>query len=183
MNFETYKTERLILKKTGVNELNHLFENCTEAEVSAQLGLGSSEEYLKEKRRYEKGYSDFGRSILSFLLLDKNNSNVIGKCGYHNWIADHHRAEIGYALTREDYKQKGLMTEALKLVIDYGFNTMNLNRIEACVAPDNLPSIKLLQKFNFKEEGVLRMHYFINGRYEDSIMYSLLKKDNQNIIK
>ena len=54
---------------------------------------------------------------------------------------------------------------------------MNLHRIEALAASYNIPSLKLLDKMNFKKEGVLREHYSVNDRMEDSVVFSLLKSE------
>ena len=69
------------------------------------------------------------------------------------------------------------MTEAIDPIIGYGFNTLNLNRIEAYVGPDNLASLSILKKQNFKNEGLLKSHYFKNGIAEDSLVFALLRED------
>ncbi|MND70827.1 putative ribosomal N-acetyltransferase YdaF [compost metagenome] len=73
------------------------------------------------------------------------------------------------------------MTEALKPIIQYGFETMKLNRIEAFLSPDNIPSLKLVQKFGFTKEGHLREHYNKDNKLEDSAVYSLLKSEYKAI--
>ncbi|TXI86959.1 MAG: N-acetyltransferase [Crocinitomicaceae bacterium] len=72
------------------------------------------------------------------------------------------------------------MTEALGLVLNHGFEKMQLNRIEAYVSPNNFPSLSLLTRFNFIEEGTLKRHYFTNGIYEDSILLAKLAESNFN---
>ena len=122
-------------------------------------------------------------------MVYKGTGEIIGGCGFHNWLTEHRKAELGYALTKDEYKGKGLMTEALENVIAYGFGKMNLNRIEACIGPENIPSLKLVKKFGFKEEGYLRQHYFKDNVLQDSIIFSLLKeeyarmKEDQPVIK
>lgn len=66
------------------------------------------------------------------------------------------------------------MTEALRAVLKYGFETMNLHRVEALIGRENAASLKLVDNFNFKQEGVLREHYVVNGIPEDSLAFSLL---------
>ena len=90
---------------------------------------------------------------------------------------DHERAEIGYGLFGDEYKRQGLMSEAILPIIEYGFIEMKLNRIEAFIGPENIASIKLINKLNFVKEGQLREHYCENNRVEDSIVYSLLRKE------
>jgi ribosomal-protein-alanine N-acetyltransferase len=114
-------------------------------------------------------------------MIDKATSKPVGKCGFHSWYPDHRRAEIGYGFTDENYKGKGLMTEALKEMIKYGFEKMELNRVEAFVGPNNPASLKLIRSLGFTEEGQLREHYYKHPRLEDSICFSLLKKEYEEI--
>jgi len=83
---------------------------------------------------------------------------VIGSCGFHNWIKNHERSEIGYEIHKQ-YQNQGYMSEAIKKVINYGFQEMNLNRIEALIDPMNENSIRIVTKNGFKQEGILRGHY------------------------
>ena len=101
----------------------------------------------------------------------------MGWCGYHKWYTRHNRAELGYMLNREEFKQQGYMKESLPFVIKYGFNKMNLHRIEAMIEPGNIPSLRLVKSVGFKEEGLLREHYNKNDMMEDSLMFGLLKSE------
>ncbi len=68
------------------------------------------------------------------------------------------------------------MTEAFEAVLEFGFGKMELNRIEALVHPNNLASIRLLEKFAFQNEGIMRDYYFRGGMFHDSLRFSLLRK-------
>ena len=176
MKFEEIHTERLILRKISEDTYHELFKHYSDQDIKLFLGLSSDEALEKEKIKYKSGgMSTYNKKILYFQLLDKVNQSIIGWCGFHTWYIDHYRAEIGYGLYDDSYKRKGLMTEAIQPVVAYGFNQMNLHRIEALVAPYNEPSLKLIQKLNFKKEGVLKQHYLVDGKHEDSVIYGLLK--------
>jgi [ribosomal protein S5]-alanine N-acetyltransferase len=114
---------------------------------------------------------------LFFQLFDINSKKIIGWCGYHTWYIKHLRGEIGYELYDVSFKRQGYMSEALEVIIDYGFNTMHLNQIEAFVAVDNVASLKTLHKFQFVQEGHLREHYSHEDKPEDSLVFYLLKRD------
>jgi len=107
---------------------------------------------------------------------------VIGSCGYKNINKKHRRAEIGYEICGE-YRRKGFMSEALNAIIRYGFEIIELNRIEATVNCDNLPSISLLNKLGFSEEGILREYELQQGQFIDLKLFSLLKKDSLSLGK
>jgi len=177
MKFEKIYTERLILRKLTQECFDYIHSEMTEAEQLEILGLKSKEELLKEKEKYEKGLSTHNKKFLYHQLIDKKTSTIIGWCGFHTWYTDHNRAEIGYGLFDDTYKSNGIMSEAIVAIVKYGFNTMNLERIEAFVSPNNLPSIKLLKRMKFKEEGFLKHHYFDNNKMDDSIVFALLKSE------
>ena len=113
-------------------------------------------------------------SILWGICL-KDTAPVIGTIGYWQIQKEHYRAETGYML-HPDYQGKGIMDEALKAVIKYGFETMQLHSIEANVNPANAASMKLLEKNGFVKEAYFRENYFYNGQFLDSVIYSLLNK-------
>ena len=69
------------------------------------------------------------------------------------------------------------MSEAILPIVAYGFNEMNLNRMEAFVGPDNEASQRLVKKLGFQQEGHLKQHFFKNNIYHDSIVFGLLRKD------
>lgn len=177
MEFEILETKRLILKKLTPQIFTSLFENYSEAEIKKQLGLATDAEFIKEKEKSQGGYTTYDRTILSFLVVTKENNEVIGRCGYHNWYPDHRKAELGYALHHDAHKRKGYMSEAVAAVLDYGFKTMNLNRIEACTGPENIASQSLIKKYRFTQEGYLRQHYLRGQDIQDSLIFSLLKEE------
>jgi [ribosomal protein S5]-alanine N-acetyltransferase len=180
MEFEILETERLILKKVTPEVYTYIFENLSEAEIKKQFGLISDEDFIKEKMKSQGGYTTYDRTVLSFLLVLKNNNETIGKSGYHNWYKDHRKAEIGYVLHKDENKRKGYMSEALRAILDYGFNSMNLNRIEACIGPANIASQNLIKKCGFTQEGYLRQHYIREGEIQDSLIFSILKEEYEN---
>jgi len=176
MNFNTISiNNNLILRIVRPEVYSFVFSNYNDEELIEFFGFTTPEELTKEKKRHEKGMTTFNKTFIFFHILE-NDKNV-GWCGFHTWYTDHARAEIGYVLSNEASKGKGIMSVVLKAVIDYGFNTMNLHRIEAFVGPNNVPSLKLMEKYHFTKEGHLREHYFKNNKMEDSVVFSLLKSD------
>jgi ribosomal-protein-alanine N-acetyltransferase len=181
MVFEVITTERLKLRKLTQEVYDDLFDNYSKENIKFFLGIDSDAGFEKEKEKYEKGLSTFNKSFIIFQLLNRENGQIIGMCGFHTWYLDHHRAEIGYKITDESLKGRGIMTEALGSVIDYGFRKMGLFRIEALVGPENKASIGLLKKFNFMLEGKLRKSYHSSNSVEDSLVFSLLKEEYENV--
>lgn len=169
----------MILRKLVPETYDYIYTCFTDDEIMAFLGLQSPEELYKDRDKYQKGMTGFNRSFLNFLMIDRESGKVAGCCGYHTWYTEHQRAEIGYAMYGDEFRKQGLMSEALREIIAYGFDKMQLNRIEAFVGPYNVPSLKLMEKMNFVREGQLRQHYCKKGVIEDSIVFSLLKEEYQ----
>lgn len=167
-------SDRLILRKITPETLDRLFSRGNDAEIMSTLCLDSQEELEDERRKFHEGISTYNRSFVWFKLLERGSGVHIGAIGYHIWYTDHDRAEIGYALKDDQFKNKGYMTEAMAVVLEYGFKEMNLHRVEAFVGSNNTPSLLIMKRFGFVQEGHLREHYLRRGVYEDSLVFSLL---------
>ena len=86
---------------------------------------------------------------------------------------EHYRSEIGYALNPL-FQGKGIMQEAMQAIIQYGFEIMKLHSVEANVNPANEASMRLLEKNGFVKEAYFRENYYFDGKFLDSVIYSLL---------
>ena len=73
------------------------------------------------------------------------------------------------------FKGKGIITEAVQLIVEYGFNEMNMHSLEAVIDPENIASARVLEKNNFIKEAHLKENGFFDGRFIDAVIYSLLK--------
>lgn len=178
MQFEFLETARLQLKIFRPEHFAYIFSNFSAEQAMLQLGLKTIEDYEREKRKSDTGFVSYDRTLLHFKLIVKDGGNVIGGGGFHNWSQLHRRSEFGYALTEETAKRKGYMTEAALAMIAYGFNKLNLNRMEAFVSPQNQASLRLITKLGFKQEGIMREHFIREEQPEDSVIFALLKSEN-----
>jgi ribosomal-protein-alanine N-acetyltransferase len=104
---------------------------------------------------------------------------LIGTCGFHNINKGARRGELGYEL---DYAAwgRGFMRKALRPVLDYGFNIMRFERIEAFLNVDNDRSAAVLKKLGFLREGTLREYALTPKGLIDQNCFSLLKRDWKN---
>lgn len=180
MNFEIIETARLHLKGITPRGMQTIFENFSKDEIKSILGHRSEEEYQLELQKHLNGYSSYNRSFVLFLLTEVNTGSIIGRCGIHNWNAEHRRAEIGYVMHDEKFRRQGLMTEAVGAILQYGFTKMNLNRLEALVGRNNIPSLRIMKLFGFREEGVLREQHWNGEGFEDSVVFSKLLWEFRN---
>ncbi|EYF03747.1 GNAT family N-acetyltransferase [Chondromyces apiculatus] len=117
------------------------------------------------------------RSIRWALTL-RDTGEMIGSLGFWRWNKEHHWAEIGYELATRHWN-KGYMSEAFGPVLHHGFEHMGLHRIEAQLDAQNLASARVLEKAGFTREALLRENWFHNGRYTDTPVYGLLRREFQ----
>ncbi|MGI6739803.1 MAG: GNAT family N-acetyltransferase [Christensenellales bacterium] len=117
-----------------------------------------------------------------FAVVLKDSEKMIGTIGISGYSKRDSSAEIGYSLSPE-YWGQGYGTEALKSIIDYSFNTLKLNRIEAKSDTRNIASVKLLEKCGFKREGHMHKGMFMKGEYVDLYLYGLLAEDYNKAVE
>ena len=174
--FPSITTDRLQLRHVEKSDVNEVFF------------LRSDERVMKYIDRTPAKTTDDAYKFIQIINdLEKNNEEVtwaitlkddlklIGTICYWNIKKEHYRAEIGFAL-HPDYWRKGIMQEALAEVINFGFKAMKLHSVEAHVNPNNIPSIKLLEKNGFIREAYFKENYFYDGKFLDTAVYSLLTK-------
>ncbi|MBI1922814.1 GNAT family N-acetyltransferase [Candidatus Poribacteria bacterium] len=112
------------------------------------------------------------RSGIYWAIAEKKGNQHIGTCHCRG----NHLAEIDYFLARK-YWNRGIMTQAVKAAVGYGFERMELHRIQAGTHPENYASRRVLEKVGFQYECTLRDYRVHHGQPTDSVMYSLLKRD------
>jgi [ribosomal protein S5]-alanine N-acetyltransferase len=113
---------------------------------------------------------------INWAVCLKENHKMIGFVGHYRIKPENYRSEIGYMILPE-YHNKGYVSEAVKVLLDYGFKTLNFHSIEAIIDPDNLASEKVLQKNGFVKEAHLVENEYYNETFIDTVIYSLLKRN------
>lgn len=176
-SFPVLRTERLDLIEIEQHHLRDVFCLFSNPEVTRFYNIitleqeGQAQMYLDHFRHRFKE-----RAAIRWGMALKGDQRIIGTLGFNSFIK-RHRANIGYDLLPQ-YWHKGLAAEALKAVLDFGFEKLHINRVEAEVMQGNSASERLLEKLGFLKEGVLRQWMLWNGRYYDMSMFSLLRSDH-----
>lgn len=119
---------------------------------------------------------DAGKSLLLAIVL-KETDELIGTLSLFNFHEQSKRAEVGYILSRLFWR-KGIMGETFEAILDFCFDQMKLNRLEADIDPNNGASSALLKKQGFVVEGFLKERWIVNGNITDSEIYGLVKKNH-----
>ncbi len=120
----------------------------------------------------------------SIIISNKHGSEIlIGNCGIHNINWKNRVGEAGIVIGEKQYQNKGYGTETMELLLEYGFTTVNLNRIELNVYDYNSRALKLYKKLGLTEEGRRRQSVWIKGSYHDAIMMGMLAKEWRDMNK
>lgn len=173
---EVRYSERLVLEGISCSKLKGLYHSLDKARLMNYFGYDEAA-WEHCSAMVELGMETFRLSQYVFVLREKQSLKAIGECGFHTWNRFHHKAEVFYLIRQNAYKRKGLMSEALVQVLKFGFEELDLHRIQACTAKENEASQRLLHKNGFSQEGTLRQDYLVNGVFDDSLCFSLLRPE------
>lgn len=175
--FPVIETERLILRRITNDDVNEVFELRSNPETMKYIPrplVKTAEDALEHIGMIEeKIISNEG---INWGITLKGNSELLGIIGYYRMQPENYRAEIGYILL-PNFHGKGIITEAVKRLITYGFDDLKLHSIEAVIDPENHASEKVLQKCNFIKEAHLKECQFYEGKFLDQVIYSLLRNN------
>lgn len=178
-NFPILETKRLILRAISEEDLIPLFNIRSNEENMRYIPrpvFKIKEEALVHIHTIQKAYET--QEGINWVITFKEKNELLGLIGFVRRNIENYRAEVGYILSEKQH-QKGIMTEAMQAVIAYGFEHMQLNSIHAIIDPENVASQRVLEKSNFSKEGYFRQDTYFNGKFLDSIHYSLLKNEHR----
>ena len=170
--FPTLQTQRLILRKISNEDAEDLFQLRNNDDAMKYINKARPQSIDETKELIAK-MNDISQRI-QWAITSKEDDKLIGTIGYHVIYKEHHRAEIGYMLHPAQWG-KGIMSEAIAAVLDFGFNHIGLHSIEARINPINKASSKILLKHAFEKEGYFKQSFFYQGTYIDSEIYSLIR--------
>lgn len=177
-NMKYYKKfigDRLYLSPMNPNDVEKYVEWISSPIVSD--GMGNTSNILTEsldKEFIEKALKN-GDKCFAIILL--KNDELIGNCSIYRENDNARVAELGIFIGDEKFRNNGYGQEALNLLLDYGFNYLNLNSVYLSVFSFNDVAINCYKKIGFKEAGRLRENYFLNGKYYDVIYMDILKRE------
>lgn len=176
LNTDLY-TKRLHLRKMNITDSSGLFKIWSDPDVTSFMNIDNftDESQVQDIINLFNKLSQENRAT-RFTIIEQESNEIIGSCGYNSLDFENVKAEVGYDIGK-GFWGKGYAPEALSALIEYAFETLNFNRIEAKVSPENFNSIKVLQKLNFTFEGTLRKSEKLKGKFIDINMYSKLKTD------
>ncbi len=180
--FETFpviETERLVLREVQPGDVAQFFKIRSDERAMKYMDRPLFQSLDEAEKLVNSSIEGNAKRLsVNWVITERGRDILIGYVAFWRWMKEHFRAEIGFALFPE-YWGKGIMTEALEAAIGFGFGKMGLHSIEGNVNPGNMASMKILEKFNFKKEAYFRENMFFNGKFVDSVIYSLLERDRE----
>lgn len=172
--FPVLKTEHLTLRQLRETDKHEMFamrSNPTLMHFVPRPLAQNTEEAVTLIAMVNDGISK--NEMINFAITITGEDKLIGMVGYHRMLKEHFRAEIGYMLNG-DYHGKKIMEEAVNAVVNYGFEGMKLHSIEAVIAPENIASVKLIEKCGFIKEAHFKDKEFVKGAFRDLLVFSKL---------
>lgn len=172
---KTIRTERLIMRPWKKNDAEALYSYAKNPAVGPNAGWKPHESVKESLMIIKKLF--IPNQV--WAIVEVESGEIVGSIGFED---DTHRPdlasrELGYSLRQESWGQ-GIMTEAAKAVIEYGFRNLGLELISILTSPENQRSQGVIKKCGFLYEGTLRKCYLLyDGSYRDSQIYSLLKEE------
>lgn len=173
--------ERIYLSPRNNEDVEKFTEWLNDFETTDYLGRSANITTLDGERQY---FEESMNKNYNFFIVTLEEDKLIGTVSLEQYDFINRTATLGIFIGDKDYRSKGYGTEAIKLILDFGFNYLNLNNIKLNLMSFNERALKCYQKCGFKEYGRRRKCKFINGKYYDSIEMDILAEEfNEDYIK
>ena len=174
------ENENIQLRRVRPSDAESLYEAVTESikELSPWMPWCTKEYTIKESKTWcethEAGWSK--KREYDFVIIDKLDGMLLGICGINNINAEVKFANLGYWV-RTGRTGEGIATAAVPMLAKFGFDNLNLNRIEIVVAEENFASQRVAEKAGALREGLLRKRLLVHGKVHNAFMFSLVSGD------
>ena len=172
--FKKLVGERIYLSPRNVEDVEIFTKWMNDFYITDYTGRSHQVVTLQDEKQY---LENSGGDKNTFVKIDTQKDEMIGTVGLHKIDNINRTATLGIFIGNRDYWSKGYGTEAIQLLLDFGFNYLNLKNIDLAVMEFNPRAVKCYQKCGFKEIGRRRKCKFINGKYYDSILMDILAED------
>ncbi len=175
--FKNLETKRLLLRRVSNDDVNEILELRGNPEtmkyIPRPLATTKDEALAHIKMINDKIEANEG---INWAITIKGNPKLIGVIGHYRIQPENHRCEIGYMILPQ-YNGQGIVTEAVKVVLEYGFDDLQMHSIEGVIDPNNIASERVLLKNGFAKEAHILENELWDGKFWDTVIYSLLKRN------
>jgi ribosomal-protein-alanine N-acetyltransferase len=172
--FPVISTPRLILRALKPADLNDLFEYASDPKIDQYVPWEHYKNIDEARENLNEFLADYERDGFGAWGIEhRADQRLIGIINFNRPHPINRRVEMGYTVSHA-YWGQGLATEAAKALIEFGFEQMNLVRIEAVVLPEHQASARVLLKAGMQFEGVLHSYQVWRGKPRDLQMYAIV---------
>ena len=172
--FKKLLGERIYLSPKNKEDVEVFTEWLNDFETTDYIGKSGSVVTIDMEREYfEKTIYQEG----GFFIVTLDDDKLIGTVAIENINNINRTGTLGIFIGDKNYRNQGYGTEAIKLILDYAFNYLNLNNIKLDLMSFNERALKCYQKCGFKEYGRRRQSIYLNGKYYDSISMDILAEE------
>ena len=171
--------DNIYLSPISLDDVEEYAEMVNDIKVSVGLGYLSYTNIIDFESEKEFLISVKKEKMFAVRLLE--NNELLGNIGFNSLDIINRNGALGVLIGNPKYQRKGYGTEALKLILDYGFSFLNLRNISLSVFEYNEPAYNLYKKVGFKEAGRLRKAVEIMGKTYDVIIMDMLKEEFQSV--
>jgi len=174
----TIETERLILRRFQYSDNESMRRHWVADEQIQSLysepvySTADAVKGLLDKYIASYDNDDYYR----WAVIEKTSGECIGQIAYFLVDSKNHFAEIEYCIGSA-FQCRGFATEATRAVIAYGFERINLHKVQICTKTINAPSKRVIEKCGFTYEGTLRDYFFMDGQYVGRLYFSILRSE------
>ena len=170
----------IVLRPYRMSDTNNLYQAVRESikEMSVWLPFAHENYSVKENKDWIKKRPKAWKKgiIYDFGIFDAKDGTLIGGCGFNDLGRDNRQANLGYWV-RTSRMGQGVAPSATLLLAKWGFEVLNLKRIEIVIAVGNERSLRVAEKVGAQREGVLRSRINIRDLIHDAVMHSLVPGD------
>ncbi len=170
------ETKQLTLRKIKVEDAEAMYQYASKDEVTKHVLWDSHRSIETTKQFVQVMIDKYEEGNFSWAITLKETKEFVGTIDFVTYNAAENIAEIGYALSDRHWG-KGYVSEATKALLDFGFNELQLVRIQARCFADNIGSERVMQKVGMTYEGTMRKAKFAKGKHHDIKMYAILRED------
>lgn len=171
------RSERIMLRIAERDDLPLAVEWLNDAEVADPLDNRAPMSRVAEEAWFEQLQKDIGRTRWHFMICLREDGRAIGFCGFDGFDTLNGNAELGVGIGDRTCWDKGYGTEAVELLLDFGFGELRLHRIWLHVFGFNHRAIRVYQKVGFTHEGIKREAYFRHGQHHDMHVMGILRDE------
>ena len=170
------ETTRLTLRKIKLEDAEAMYQYASKDDVTKYVLWDSHRSIETTKQFVQMMIDKYEEGNFAWAIMLKETKEFIGTIDFVMYNEAEKIAEVGYALSDRHWG-KGYVSEATKALLDFGFNELQLVRIQARCFADNIGSERVMQKVGMNYEGTMRKAKFAKGKHHDIKMYAILRED------